>query len=469
MGVDSTSGKITGMPALSDVGTKIAKFQVSDGTNFVPVDAFIAVVQNAEPPVVHTISLTFKTNQFAQVLLTDPQYVTDTSGNKLTFQSSDTFPQWISLGSRGEVRANPGASNVGEYDFNFSVSNSVASAPGKFHVSVVGNPDGPAPTWDSEIYLMKATVGQQFSDTLMGKASVTGGGAITFGKKSGPDWLGVDSSGALLGTPPKAGTDLFRVTATSGGKTATASLVISSAAANNPPVIKPISFTLKERQIISDTLTKFIEDPSHGTLIFTLTEAQKPTWLQLDPSGKITLNGPTWRDIGTHSYNFQVANGALSANGAIQVIVNKDPQTPQWVMEQLSLSEPVGANFAADVSGKCVDPDGRPLTFSGIGAPSWITVSPAGVISGTPSQAGNTQFVVTASNADKTANVNVTIVATGGGTPPHWTVPAIAFDPATVGVSFSYDLSPCAKDDQGKPLTFKKSMGPPGYWLQAMD
>ena len=76
----------------------------------------------------------------------------------------------------------------------------------------------PGPEWTEPVAASDAVVGQNYSDTLVGKAIDPHGDPITFVKESGPDWLIVGLGGALFGSPLSSdlGTNTFTVSATDG-------------------------------------------------------------------------------------------------------------------------------------------------------------------------------------------------------------------------------------------------------------
>ena len=119
------------------------------------------------------------------------------------------------------------------------------------------------------------------------------------------------------------------------------------------------------------------------------------------------------------------------------------------------------------LAGSATDPDGDTLSYSKVSGPSWLSVAPSGVLSGTPLQVdvGENSWTVQVSDGEggtDTATLNITVINVND-------APEFTSDPITKADANEDDaytgqtLAGSATDEDGDTLTYSKVSGP--AWL----
>lgn len=143
----------------------------------------------------------------------------------------------------------------------------------------------------------------------------------------------------------------------------------------------------REEMAQIDLKTK-INNPPPG-LTFSW-ENEKPEWMNISPGGIIT-GTPKRPHVGPYgdkdSDRFMIVatgpgGGArVRAYGKVILVL----QPPKWQAAQFPLPDaPEDDAYEQPQSGKVINPEGASLTFSKVSGPDWVSVSPSGVIYGTP-------------------------------------------------------------------------------------
>src|SRR5690606_29453203 len=118
--------------------------------------------------------------------------------------------------------------------------------------------------------------------------------------------------------------------------------------------------------------------------------------------------------------------GTARANVVVTVMhVN---HAPKW-QEPIAFTTPEDKLFSQDISKLASDIDGEKLTFKKVAGPNWLSVSSAGVVSGTPSHSeeGENKVSVEANDGKGGATIAVvTVTVTHVNHLPKWQDP-IAF------------------------------------------
>lgn len=108
------------------------------------------------------------------------------------------------------------------------------------------------------------------------------------------------------------------------------------------------------------------------------------------------------------------------------------------------------------------EPSGLGVTYGKTSGPDWLTVSPSGLVSGTPTASGSFSVSITAvvgGIPSLSAIQSYTLNVTGANNPPVFTSAPVTV--ATVGQPYSYQAT--ATDPDPNALTFVKFIGP--AWL----
>ena len=301
--------------------------------------------------------------------------------------SSGSLPDGLSLTTAGEISGTPTA--VGIFIFTVSATNIFGNATSNLlYITVAAAPEAPIITTSS---LMGGTAGVAYSQMLV----ASGTGPITWAIASGslPAGLSLSSAGIISGIPTATGTSTFDVSATNGITSVTKSLSIYTAGASEPADITMPNFAVgmvgvPYYQIITANGTQSIYwFHSSGTL---------PDGLTLSLSG-IVSGIPT--TTGTFNFMLQAMNGSGGNMRSFSITIVAAPVV--LVVPTITTSSLTGGTVGTSYSQALSATGTVPITWSldSGNLPDGLTLSTAGVISGTPTVAGTSNFTVQASNA----------------------------------------------------------------------
>jgi large repetitive protein len=276
------------------------------------------------------------------------------------------------------------------------------------------------------------TLGQAY--TLQFSATGGNGGPYTFVIDSGvlPAGLSDNSSGLISGTPTESGSFTFTESATDSADNSaqqSITLVIGGGTISVTPTSLPNAVAY---QAFSQTLSA-----SGGTAPYTYSQVPgtaPPSGITIGSSG--TISG-TATALGSTNFSVEITDSAgvsTQMSYTLQVVAPTITLSPSSVPNGTQGSTYAGATFSA--SGGTA-----PYTFTAVGSlPTGLSLSSAGVLSGTPTSTSGSpySFTVTATDAHgftntTSANYTVTIA------------PPLSFSPSlsagTVGVSYSHTIA----------------------------
>ena len=299
--------------------------------------------------------------------------------------------------------------------------------------------------------LSGGSIGAFYSETF----SASGGsGTYTFSITGGdpPPGLSLSSGGTLSGTPTSGGSFSFVVRALdSNGCTGSRSYTVSIAGGCSTFTVSPSALF---EGFVGVPYSRTISG-NGGTAPYSLslTSGSVPPGLTL--SGGSLSGTPT----AAGAYSFRItardANDCTAFRNYTLTV-----SCPPVVLSPVLLagaSQGVAYNQTFTVLGGSP----RPYTFSvGPGLPAGLTLSPSGMLSGTPGQSGVFAFTVTATDANGCAVSQAYTLAVCG----TLTITPPALAPATVGVAYSQAL---AGSGGAAPFGFAVTGGalPPGLAL----
>lgn len=312
---------------------------------------------------------------------------------------SGTLPAGLSLSPSGVISGTPTAATTASLTLRVTDASAPANAQqADFTLTVV--PVGAQPL-TLQANVPAAAVGVPYSAT----ATASGGTApYSFTLASGtlPAGLVLSGAGVVSGTPTVAGTSSFTLQVTD---------------ATNPQqrATQAVSFTVNAAQLTIGTTS--LADASIGSsyhvslavsggsapYAWSIIAGTLPAGLSLSPAGVIA-GAPT--APGTVTFTVQVTDNSNPRNLQVQVLMLtvRVPPPPALVVTTASLpAGTVGAPYAASLSAAG---GAEPYHWS-IAAgtlPAGLSVSPSGVISGTPGTAGAVSITVQVSDASKPAN-----------------------------------------------------------------
>ncbi len=368
------------------------------------------------------------------------------SGNYTFDVSNNSLPGGLTLNaSSGVISGTP--TTTGPASFTIGASdNNDASLTGSQDYTVNINP---AITFTTTA-LPGATSGTAYSQTV----SATGGtGSLSYTVTTGSLPTGLTlapSTGAISGTPTSTGSSSFVVTATdSVGATGTENYSINV----NPPI------TFSTLALPTATLnTAYTQQVSAtggtGTLTYSLASGTLPAGLNLLPSGGITGTPTT---AGSSNFTVKAADTAgASATESYTLGVN----ATAFAISPTSL--PNVANGTAYNQQLTTTGGTGTVTFAVTSGsvPPGLTFSNTGSLTGVPTTAGTSNFIVTATDsASHTATQAYAIQVS-----PTITFGTTSLPPSTIGVAYTQQIS--ATGGTGT-LGFMVSSGalPPGLSL----
>jgi hypothetical protein len=312
--------------------------------------------------------------------------------------TSGSLPPGLLLNSfSGVIYGTP--TTVGSYNFSLQVTsqfgtyqNTAVTASGAFSINI-----SPPPLTITTSSLPAGTVGAAYSQAL----AVTGGTTpYTWRLTTGslPGGLALAASGTISGTPTAAGTFTFQITV-SDSEAQPASASAGFTIKINPAALAITTTTLPAGTVGTAYTTTTLA-ATGGTPPYTWSVASGSTL----PSG-LTLNASTGKLAGTPtaagSFTFQVTvsdSQQVSATAGFTIKIN-----PALVITTTSL--PAGTAGTPYTATALAATGGTPpytwSVASGSALPGGLSLSSAGVISGTPTASGSFTFQVTVSDSQQ--------------------------------------------------------------------
>ena len=425
------SGDITGTPTAAGVFEFTVQAENTGGTD----SADLRIIINAEgSPTITTTSLA--DGIVGQSYSADLAVSSVVSEDEAVWSlASGDLPDGLSLDTAGTIYGTP--TTAGTFTFIVGYTDPTGSASCDLSITVT-TITAPTITTSS---LSSGTVGVSYTASL----SASGTTPITWSKTSGdlPGGLTLSTSGDISGTPTTAGTFAFVVQAVNDAGTDSADLSITIASADAPglPIILTTSLASGTRGI---AYTASLSAAGAPTISWSLTSGDLPGGLTLSTSGDISGTPTT---AGTFTFTVQAVNsvGSASRSFTITIAAPTLPGSPTITTTSLS-SGTSGTAYSAVLTATGTTPITWSVTSGSL--PTGLTLSSAGVISGTPTATGRYTFTVTAQNSAGSASRQLTLrivaASSGGDTSTTRTAPTIStssVSAGTAGSSYTYTLT----------------------------
>jgi surface protein len=381
-------GVISGTP--TSTGTSTFTAQVTSAGQTASKSLSITVVEQL---VIMTSSLQ---NGSVGSAYSDTLTATAGDGNYAWSLSSDTLPAGLSLSAQGVISGTP--TSAGTNTFTAQVTSAGQTATKALSILVY---EGVTITSD---VMRQGSIGTAYTDTL---EAVGGDSTYTWSLASGslPAGLNLSTAGVILGTPTAAGTSSFDVQVSSAGQAVSGTVSIEVVEDFPAPVIS--SNAVLSPGIVghtySDTLSATGGDGSYS---WSLETGSLPSGLTVSSDGIIS-GTPTATD--TASFNILVSSAGETADQTFALTISP-------VVSITTNALPDGyVNTAYSHTLSASGGDGSYSWFLASGSlPAGLSVSTAGVISGTPTQAATASFAVSAISAGDTASAALSIIVTAG-------------------------------------------------------
>lgn len=274
----------------------------------------------------------------------------------------------------------PGLTGGTSYTFTVTATNAIGTGPASAaSASIVAGQAPSAPTGGAGT----PVVGQAFSSSF----TASGYPAPTYAVSAGslPAGLTLNgTTGALTGTPTFVGASSFTVTATNTYGAASVAFLLTVDAL--PSAISGTLGDLPVNQAVSATLTS----TGAPTPAFSVTAGSLPTGLSLSAAGVIS---GTPSVPGPYSATVTATNTHGSSSATLTGTVLVSPDTIAGTLPQLM----IGSGFSATLTAPGYPTPTFAVTAGAL--PAGVSLSSAGVLSGTPTVAGQWSFEVTATNS----------------------------------------------------------------------
>ena len=329
--------------------------------------------------------------------------------------TSGTLPACLTMNSAGVISGTPTASCVGTSNLTFKVTDSGTATALSATSSALGLTINAAAAI-TFTGTMPATATYESSSPYVGFATATGGaGALTYSLASGslpPSLILMSTSnGEIGGTPTAVGTFNFTIKAADPyGDSATQAYTIVV----SYPALKVTAATLPTGYVGStytQTTLAATGGSGAGYSVALANGSLLPAGLSLSAAGVIS-GKPTAQ--GTTSFNVTVTDSASNTgSGSFSITVN--PAVSVTTGTTLPTGY-VGTSYSQTLAATGGSGTGYSWAVaSGSTLPGGLSLSAAGVLSGTPTTAGTPSFTVTVTDsAQNTASATFTITTKAG-------------------------------------------------------
>jgi hypothetical protein len=456
----SVAGVVSGTPVQGDVGTHNVTITVTDTESASVSDSFVVTILANQAPVLDSPipEQSVDTGESATINLAGN--FSDPDGGLLTF-SSTGIPASMTMNTAGVISGTPAAADIGSHSVTVT-----ATDPGglfvsdPFSLAVTANlpPEIDTPLGDQSVnegIVANLDVAGNFSDPEASTLSYSGTGL--------PGSLTLSTAGVISGTPVAVdvGGHNVTITATDPGGLTVSGTFLLTVIANQTPVLDAL---LGDQTVTIDMPVTIdvggnFSDPEAGALTFSATGL--PASLTINAAGVIT-GSPVLAEIGANSVSVTATDPlGLFVTGAftLTIVGNQAPELDTPISDQ---SLPEGQPSNVDISGAFSDPDSDTLTFSATGLPLPISISAAGVLTGTPGAADIGSYNVTVTATDPGGlfaenTFSLTVIPGGGANQPPILIAQIVDQVIAQGAVASIDLASSFSDPEGDTLVFGAS------------
>ena len=350
----------------------------------------------------------------------------------ITWLCSDGLPEGWGFSDTGLISGTP--TSAGSFTFTVTASNDYGIDAKEFTLNVVEL----LPPKISTESIKSAITGQTYSLQL----EASGATPIKWTVENLPAGLTLSESGLISGTPTKAGSSTFTVTATNSEGTDSRTFTLQ--------IFTPVSITTSSLKTGTIGKSYSVTLRAKGTKPLTWSATGLPNGLKISEKGKIS-GKPTV--FGTFNVKFTVSNGAGSTTKELPLTIKGIPPKLSGSLAKAELSVPYS-------SGLNLTKGSTPITWSIEGAlPQGLTFdTEKGIISGTPMsyKSSGYKLKITASNGAGEASKSVKLTVKG--TKPRITT---TLSPATQGQPYSAKLTATGSE----PTTWKAEKLPEGLSL----
>ncbi|MCW2539131.1 MAG: hypothetical protein JWN95_856 [Frankiales bacterium] len=369
--ISGTAPLLTYTPGSGYAGPDSFTFTTNDGkltSGTANVTVNVSLPKN-HAPVADAQAVTVPAGQASGITLTG----SDPDGDSLGFVVADPPAHGSLSGTASALTYTPDAGYSGPDSFNFTVTDgTLTSPPASVAISVAPPVDQPPSATDASLTVQS---GQSVPVTLAGIDP--DGDALTYAVATAP------AHGVLSGTAPNltytpadgyAGPDSFTFTASDGTLTsqpATVAVTVTS-----PPDRAPVaaSDSISTQSATPAAVTLSATDADGDALTYAVSSG--PTHGSLSGTAPNLTYTPAAGFAGADSFTFTASDATLTSSAAtVSITVTPPPDRAPSAAPQ-SVSTQAGHAVPVVLSGS--DPDGDPIGFTVLTAPSHGTLSGTG-------------------------------------------------------------------------------------------
>lgn len=465
MTIDPQTGLIEWLPTAAELGTHVVKVLVSDGRTDPVKHSYYLEVQlpgNTPPSITTEAPLSTIVGQLYNY---DVDAV-DPDGDTLEY-SLLSAPLGMTIDSvSGLIIWTPDAAMLGSHEVDMQVADGQGGIASQSYNLLVNPPPNTAPTIVSSAQL-SATEGQIYNYDV--EAVDPDGHVLSYSLLSAPSGMTIDAASGLIVWTPSAGQQgshaiTLQVDDGHGGTAAQAYTLVVSPPPNTAPSITSTAL-LSAIEGQSYTYDVQATDLDGDTLMYQLLSA--PSGMTINGGSGLIIWTPSAGQQGSHGVGVQVSDGRGGiATQTFTLVVSPPPNTPPSITSTAIINATAGESYSYDVDAS--DPDGDPLVYSLVLAPTGMTIDAAsGIIGWVPvaGQLGGHDVTVQVDDGNggiATQSYRLTVES-----PPN-ADPTISSQPVTVateGVVYSYDVE--ATDPDGDPLVYSLVLAPSGMVIDS--
>ena len=413
LSVNTSTGAITGTPSVTGTSSATISAVNASGTG----SATLAFTILPPPPVISGTLAATGTNGTAfsyQI----------TASNSPSSYGASGLPTGLSVNtSTGAITGTPSVTGTS------SITITATNAGGTGSATLALTVQPPAPVINSTL-AASGTNGSTFSYQITATNTPT-----SYNASGLPTGLSVNTStGAITGTPSVTGTSSVTISATNGGGTGTATLVITL----QPPA-----------PVINSVLTASGTNGSAFSYQITATNSPAnygasglPAGLSVNTSTGL-ISGTT-TVTGSSSITINATNGG--GTGTATLVLTVQPPAPV-INSALTASGTNGSAFSYQITAT-----NSPASYGASGLPTGLSVDTnTGAITGTPSVTGTNSVTITATNGGGVGTATLVITLQ----PPAPVINSSLTATANYGSAFSYQItatnSPASYGASGLP------------------
>jgi large repetitive protein len=433
----------------------------SDGRGGTVSTSFTGTVTNPAPTATNDVATTNEDTPVAIPVLSND---TDPDGDPLIVTGATAPNGTVSISPTGVLTYTPNANFNGTDTITYVISDGnggTSTATVRVTVNPVNDPpvavnDNAATNEDTPV-----TIG------VLGNDTDIEGDTLTVTSATSPNGtVLINPNGTITFTPAanfNGPTTITYTISDGNGGTSTATVAVTVNAVNDAPVANPSTATTPEDTPVNVPVLANDTDVDGNPLTVTAASAPNGT-VTINPDGTVTYTpNRNFNGSDTITYTISDGQGGFSTSTVTVTVspVNDAPVVATAIASQRNndanaVNLPVAGNFS--------DVDGNPLTFTATGLPPGLSISPAGVISGTIDRAAS-------QTNGGVYTVSVTANDGNGGTVTStftWTVanpgPTATNDAATTNEDTAVIVPVLANDNDpdGDPLTVTNATAPNG-------